>query len=72
MHLDITFGVHVADSSSLVSILFREAFGHPYISFFHLLVNGFSVIFITLHRSVPNMQHLTMHIEGSNHIIDVM
>ena len=28
---------------ALVSVLFREAFSHPYISFFHLLVNGFSV-----------------------------
>ena len=35
----------VAESSSLVSVLFREALGHPYISFFHLLVNGFSVIY---------------------------
>ena len=26
-----------------VSVLFREAFSHPYISFFHLLVNVFSV-----------------------------
>ena len=43
MYLDITFGLHVVDSSSLVSVLFREAFNHPYISFFHLLVNGFSV-----------------------------
>ena len=42
-HLDITFGLHVVDSSSLVFVLFREAFSHPYISFFHLLVNGFSV-----------------------------
>ena len=25
-------------SSSLVSVLFREVFSHPYISFFHLLV----------------------------------
>ena len=41
-HLDITFGLHVVDSSSLVSILFREAFSHPYI-FFHLLVNSLSV-----------------------------
>ena len=31
------------ESSSLVSVLFREAISHPYISFFHLLVNGFSV-----------------------------
>ena len=42
-HLDITFGFHIVDSSSLVSVLFREAFSHPYISFFHSLVNGFSV-----------------------------
>ena len=28
---------------SLVPVLFREVFSHPYISFFHLLVNGFSV-----------------------------
>ena len=42
-HLDITFGLHVVDSSSLVSVHFRESFRHPYISFFHLLVNGFAV-----------------------------
>ena len=42
-HLDITFGLHVVESSSLVSVLFREAFNHSYISFFHLLVNGSSV-----------------------------
>ena len=41
MHLDITFG-------SLVPVLFREVFSHPYISFFHLLVNGFSVIIIII------------------------
>ena len=43
MHLDITFRLHVVESCSLVSVLFREAFNHPYISLFHLLVNGFSV-----------------------------
>ena len=42
-HFDITFGLHIVDSSSLVSVLFREAFSHPYIFFFHLLVNVFSV-----------------------------
>ena len=31
----------VIESSSLVPVLFREGFSHPYISFFHLLVNGF-------------------------------
>ena len=33
-HLDITFRLHLVESSSLVSVLFREAFNHPYISFF--------------------------------------
>ena len=33
----------VVESSFLVSVLFREVFNHPYISFFHLLVNGFCV-----------------------------
>ena len=46
MHLDIIFGLQVVESSSLVSVLFREAFNHPYISFFHLLVYGVSVIYI--------------------------
>ena len=35
----------VIKSTSLVPVLFREVFSHPYISFFHLLVNGFSVIY---------------------------
>ena len=33
----------IVESSSHVSLLFTEAISHPYISFFHLLVNGFSV-----------------------------
>ena len=37
-HLDITFGLQVVESSSLVSALFREAFNYPYISFFCLIV----------------------------------
>ena len=60
MHLDITFGLHVVDSSSLVSVLFREAFSRPFISFFHLLVNVFSVfrecgstLYVGLVRAVP-------------------
>ena len=36
----------VIESSSVVPVLFREVFSHPYISFFHLLVNSFSVIHI--------------------------
>ena len=38
------FYSQIVESSSLVSVLFREAINHPYISFFQLLVNGFSVI----------------------------
>ena len=37
------FYSQIVESSSLVSVLFREAINHPFISFFHLLVNGFSV-----------------------------
>ena len=37
------FYSQIVESSSLVSVLFREAISHPYISFFYLLVNGFSV-----------------------------
>ena len=33
-HLDITFRLQIVESSSLVSVLFREAFNHPYIFFF--------------------------------------
>ena len=42
------FYSQIVESSSLVSVLFREVFSHPYISFFHLLVNGFSVIIIII------------------------
>ena len=38
----------VIESSSLVPVLFREVFSHPYMSLFHLLVNGFSVIIIII------------------------
>ena len=38
-HLDITFGLQVVESSSLVSVLFRELFSH--IPIFRLLVNIF-------------------------------
>ena len=44
-HLDVTFGLQVVESSSHVSELFREAFCHPYISFFHLLVMVFVLIY---------------------------
>ena len=42
------FYSQIVESSSLVSVLFREVFSHPYISFFHLLVNGFSVIILII------------------------
>ena len=42
------FYSQIVESSSLVSVLFREVISHPYISFFHLLVNGFSVIIIII------------------------
>ena len=44
-HLYVIFGLQVVESSSLVSVLFREVFNYHYISLFHLVVNGFSVIF---------------------------
>ena len=54
------FIMQVVERSSLVSVHFREAFSHPYISFFHLLVNGFPVIreygsslYVGLARAVP-------------------
>ena len=52
-NLDITFGLQVVESSSRVSVLFIEAFSNPYISFFHLLVNGFSVINIGIEKKNP-------------------
>ena len=41
-HLDITFRLQLVERSSFVSVLVREAFNHPYISFhmfFLLLVS---------------------------------
>ena len=46
------FYSQIVESSSLVSVLFREVISHPYISFFHLLVNGFSVIYIYIYVCV--------------------
>ena len=34
MHLDITFGLQLVESSSLVSVTFREASNYRYVSFF--------------------------------------
>ena len=52
------FYLQIVESSSLVSVLFREAISHPYISFFHLLVNGFSdtiiIIFIKIFSNISS------------------
>ena len=40
----------MVESSSPVSVLFREVFSHPCISFFHLLVNFF-VLSVGIHHS---------------------
>ena len=37
------FYSQIVERSSLVSLLFQGAISHSYISFFYLLVNGFSV-----------------------------
>ena len=47
------FYSQIVESSSLVSALFREAISHPYISFFHLLVNGFSVTSFLTFSNTP-------------------
>ena len=47
----------VIESSSLVPVLFREVFSHPYISLFHLLVNGYSD---TCNNNYHNHQLLQM------------
>ena len=41
------FYSQIVESSSFVSV---EAISHPYISFFHLLVNGFSIIYIQVKK----------------------
>ena len=43
----------VIESSSLVPELFREVFSHPYISFFHLLVNVF-LLYIYIYTDRPD------------------
>ena len=56
-------GCTVDESSSLVSVLFREALNHPYISFFQLLVNGFSVIYMDI--NTDNFTPLALHVRGN-------
>ena len=50
-NLDITFGLQAVETSSLVSVLIREAFSHPYISFFHLREYG-STLYVGLARAI--------------------
>ena len=47
---EIDFRLQIQGNRKLIPcpVLFREVFSHPYISFFHLLVNGFSVIVYTV------------------------
>ena len=55
--------MQVVQNSSLVSVLFRESLSHPYISFFfHLVVNGFSVIIYYVLTGSPmyNMSYTGM------------
>ena len=39
-HLEVTFGIQVVESSSLVSVLFREVSSHSYISFLSFTCNN--------------------------------
>ena len=47
---EIYFRLQIQDNRKHITCsgLFKEVFSHPYISFFHLLVNGFSVIIIII------------------------
>ena len=54
--------------SSLVPVLFREVFRHPYISFFHLLVNGFSVIIIIINITIFFMRVFSECTEAIHHL----
>ena len=62
------FYSQIVESSSLVSVLFREAISDPYISFFHLLVNGFSVIII----SIMNKSQETTFFHGRQKLSSAM
>ena len=59
----------VIESSSLVPVLFREVFSHPFISFFHLLVNDFSVIVITCDMDImaDNSPSMSLQPEDENY-----
>ena len=51
------FYSQIVESSSHVSVLFREAISHPYISFFHLLVNVFSVTSFRTFSKTPYLYY---------------
>ena len=59
----------VIESSSLVPVLFREVFSHPYISLFHLLVNGFSVIYIYVCLWEKNTKKSYAKMRGRNYAV---
>ena len=42
------------------AVLFREVFSHPYISLFHLLVNGFSVIYVYTLVAIRRLTSMTV------------
>ena len=51
------FYSQIVESSSFVSVLFREAISQPYISFFSLLVNGFSVTSFRTFSKTPYLYY---------------
>ena len=53
-----TFYSRIVESSFPVSVLFREAISHPYISFFYLLVNGFSVTSFPTFSKTPYLYYI--------------
>ena len=71
MYFDITFRLQVLESLSLISVLFREAFSHPYISFFHSLVNGFSMTSYSIFLSTLYHHYIGMRIgvRGENKMV---
>ena len=59
----ITFGLQVVESSSLVSVHFREAFSEPYISFFIYVVLLVSILFFK-NPSLPYNYWLAVSVVG--------
>ena len=61
--------MQVVESFSLVSVPFREAFSHPYISCFHLLLNGLNGVSVTcfctfLTDSLPSFNWCALSVGG--------